>query len=124
MSQENVEFVRKVYERWSEGDFRASADLLDPHVLLLLHSLLHEPGTYLGGEAVAEYTRDLREGFQAPHAGGGGDHRGGRQCGGTSSSRPYVSVMGPWDDGGVWNPDPAKAAIRRRSRHGAVTSGK
>lgn len=46
----------------------------------------------------------------------------GDSAAGTSSSRPYVSVMGPWDDGGVWNPDPAKAAIRRRSRHGAVTS--
>jgi hypothetical protein len=28
MSQENVEIVRAVYERWSEGDFRAHVDLL------------------------------------------------------------------------------------------------
>ena len=34
MSQENVEIVRAVYERFSEGDFRASADVLDPHVVL------------------------------------------------------------------------------------------
>jgi hypothetical protein len=99
MSQENPEFVRKVDERWSEGDFRASADLLDPHVLLLLHSLLHEAGTYLGGEAVAEYTRDLLEGFHAPHAGGGGDHRGGRQCGGhlfKSPVRQHDGPLGRW----------------------------
>ena len=36
MSQENVEIVRAVYDRWSEGDFHASVDLLDPHVVLVL----------------------------------------------------------------------------------------
>jgi ketosteroid isomerase-like protein len=61
MSQENVEIVRAVYERWSEGDFRASADLLDPHVLLVLRPEFPEAGTYLGDEAVAAYTRDLLE---------------------------------------------------------------
>jgi ketosteroid isomerase-like protein len=61
MSQENVEIVRAVYERWSEGDFRASADLLDPHVLLVLRPEFPEAGTYLGYEAVAAYTRDLLE---------------------------------------------------------------
>ena len=29
----NVESIRAVYERFSEGDFRASVDLLDPHVV-------------------------------------------------------------------------------------------
>ena len=48
-----------MYERWSEGDFRASADLLDTHVLLVLHPEFPEAGTYLGNEAVAAYTRDL-----------------------------------------------------------------
>jgi hypothetical protein len=36
MSEENVEIVRTVYERWSEGDLRASVDLFDRHVLLVL----------------------------------------------------------------------------------------
>jgi hypothetical protein len=35
MSRENVEAIRAVYDRFSEGDFRASADLLDPHVVLV-----------------------------------------------------------------------------------------
>jgi hypothetical protein len=48
MSQENVEIVWAVYERCSEGDFRASADLLDPHVLLVLRLEFPEAGTYLG----------------------------------------------------------------------------
>jgi ketosteroid isomerase-like protein len=38
MSQENVEIVRAIYERFSEGDFRASADLLDSQVVLVLAS--------------------------------------------------------------------------------------
>jgi hypothetical protein len=29
MSQENVELLRVIYDRFSEGDFRASVDLFD-----------------------------------------------------------------------------------------------
>jgi hypothetical protein len=48
MSEENVEIVRAVYERCSEGDFRASADLLDQHVLVVLRPEFPEAGPYLG----------------------------------------------------------------------------
>jgi ketosteroid isomerase-like protein len=61
MSQENVEAVRAVYERWSEGDFRASVHLFDPHVVLVLRPEFPDAGTYLGPEAVAAYTRGLLE---------------------------------------------------------------
>jgi ketosteroid isomerase-like protein len=61
MSQSNVEAVRSVYQRWSEGDFRASVDLLDPHVVLVLGPEFPDAGTYLGIEAVASYTRGLLE---------------------------------------------------------------
>jgi ketosteroid isomerase-like protein len=61
MSQSNVEVVRSVYQRWSEGDFRASVDLLDPHVVLVLGPEFPDAGTYLGIEAVASYTRGLLE---------------------------------------------------------------
>jgi ketosteroid isomerase-like protein len=68
MSHANVEAIRAVYERFSEGDFRASADLLDPHVVLVLGpefapwlvaSLDHD--VLYGTEAVATYTRGLLE---------------------------------------------------------------
>jgi len=36
MSQENVDVIRAIYDRYREGDFRANADLLDPHVILVL----------------------------------------------------------------------------------------
>ena len=61
MSQEKVESVRTVYGRWSEGDFRASVDLLDPHVVLVLGPEFPDAGTYLGAEEVAAYTRGLLE---------------------------------------------------------------
>jgi ketosteroid isomerase-like protein len=68
MSEENVEIVRGVYKRWSEGDFRASVDLLDPHVVLVLDPefapyLMSNPdeGAFYGIEAVAAYTRDILE---------------------------------------------------------------
>jgi ketosteroid isomerase-like protein len=63
MSQENVEIVRAIYERWSEGDFRASVELLDPHVVLVLGPEFGqdspEGGTYSGIAAVTAYTRGL-----------------------------------------------------------------
>jgi ketosteroid isomerase-like protein len=65
MSEERVETVRAVYAHWSEGDFRASAHLLDPHVVLVLGPEFGpdspDTETYLGAEAVAAYTRGLLE---------------------------------------------------------------
>src|SRR2546423_9145265 len=68
MSQENVEIVRAVYERFSEADFRASMDLLDPHVVLVLGpefapNLMASPigGAFYGIEAVGTYTRGFLE---------------------------------------------------------------
>jgi len=62
MSQENMETVRAIYERFGEGDFRASADLLDAHVVLVLGPEFGPDfpggGTYLGAEGVTAYTRD------------------------------------------------------------------
>jgi uncharacterized protein len=62
MSEENTEAIREVYERFSDGDFRASADLLDPHVVMVLGPEFgpESPGagTYHGAEAVAAYTRE------------------------------------------------------------------
>jgi ketosteroid isomerase-like protein len=61
MSQENVEVVRNIYERWSEGDFRGGVDVLDPLVLFVLRPEFPDAGTYLGVERLAEYMRGLLE---------------------------------------------------------------
>lgn len=61
MSEENVEIVRRVFERWSQGDFRANVDLIDPHVVLVLRPDFPDAGAYLGPDGVAAYTRGFLE---------------------------------------------------------------
>jgi ketosteroid isomerase-like protein len=61
MSEENVEAIRRVYERWREGDLRADDDLLDPLILFVVSPEFPDTGTYLGLEALADYTRALLE---------------------------------------------------------------
>ena len=61
MPPQNVELIRGVYERWSAGDFRASVELFDPLVLLVMRPEFPDAGTYLGLERVAEYTRGFLE---------------------------------------------------------------
>jgi ketosteroid isomerase-like protein len=61
MSQKNLEAVRAIYRRWSEDDFRASVDLLDPLVLFVMRPEFPDAGTYLGLERLAEYTRGFLE---------------------------------------------------------------
>ena len=59
MSEENLEVVRAIYERFGEGDFRASVDLLDPHIVFLLMRHAPDAEVYVGLEAVAAATRGL-----------------------------------------------------------------
>jgi len=61
MSEENVDAIRGVYERWSEGDFRAGADLFDPLILFVMRPEFPDAGTYLGPEEVARYMRGFLE---------------------------------------------------------------
>ncbi len=61
MSQENVEIVRSVYARWSEGDFRATLDVVDPLVLMVLGPGFPDSGAYLGIEGLTNYTRGFLE---------------------------------------------------------------
>jgi len=61
MSQENVDTVRGVYARWSQGDFRARIELLDPLVLFVMRPEFPDAGTYLGLERLGEYTRGFLE---------------------------------------------------------------
>ena len=61
VSEEHVETIRGVYERWSEGDFSAGRDLFDPLVVFVMGRGFPEAGTYLGLERVAEYMRGFLE---------------------------------------------------------------
>jgi ketosteroid isomerase-like protein len=59
MSEENVEVVRAIYERFSEGDFRASFDLLDRHIVFTMDPNAPDAEVWVGVEAVAAATRGL-----------------------------------------------------------------
>jgi ketosteroid isomerase-like protein len=59
MSQENVDAVRAIYQRFSEGDFRASVDLLDRQIVFLMMPDAPDAQVYVGVEAVAAATRAL-----------------------------------------------------------------
>jgi ketosteroid isomerase-like protein len=61
VSRENVEAVRRVYDGWAQGDFRASMEVFEPLVLMVQRPEFPHAGTYLGVERVAEYTRELLE---------------------------------------------------------------
>jgi len=61
MSQENVEAVGNVYDRWSQGDFRAGVDILDPLVLFVLPPEFPDAGNYLGPEGLEGYMRGFLE---------------------------------------------------------------
>ena len=61
MSEENLEGIRAVYERFSKGDFRASLDVVDPLVLFVQRPEFPESGTYLGIARLVEYTRGFLE---------------------------------------------------------------
>ena len=65
MSQENVENVRQIYERWGRGDFRAGQEIYDPYVLLVLRPEFPEPGAYCGPDEIGKY---MREDFLADFA--------------------------------------------------------
>ena len=61
MSGNHVDTVRAIYERWEEGDFSASEDLLDPLVLFVMGEGLPDTGAYLGTEALAGYMQHFLE---------------------------------------------------------------
>jgi ketosteroid isomerase-like protein len=66
MSRENVETVRRIYERWGRGDFRAGAELYDRYVLLVLRPEFPDAGAYCGPDEIRRY---MREDFLADFAG-------------------------------------------------------
>ncbi len=58
MSGKNVETVRRIYERWGQGDFRAGVELYDPHIVLVLRPEFPESGPHYGMDAIRRYMQD------------------------------------------------------------------
>jgi ketosteroid isomerase-like protein len=57
MPRERVEAVRRIYEGWGRGDFRAGTELYDPYVLLVLRAGFPDAGAYCGLDEVGRYMR-------------------------------------------------------------------
>ncbi len=57
MSEENLEIVRRIYDEWGKGNFRAGTDLYDPDVVLVVRDDFPDRGTYVGPEAIRTYMR-------------------------------------------------------------------
>jgi ketosteroid isomerase-like protein len=58
MSQQNVEIVRGIYERWGRGDFRAGVELYDPFILFVLRPEFPDAGAYCGRDEIRKYMRE------------------------------------------------------------------
>lgn len=50
--------MRRIYERWAQGDFSAGTDLYDPHVVLVLRPEFPESGPHFGRDAIRKYMRE------------------------------------------------------------------
>jgi ketosteroid isomerase-like protein len=61
MSPGNVEVLRGVYERWSQGDFNAGVALFDLRIVFVMGPGFPEAGTYVGLGEVREYMRGFLE---------------------------------------------------------------
>jgi ketosteroid isomerase-like protein len=78
MSQENVELVRRIYDAWAIGNFRAGFDELDQHVVFVVSPEFPTFGVFLGRDGVRNYMWDFLEQWErmtieAKHIEGVGD---------------------------------------------------
>ena len=55
---ERLEAVRRIYERWGRGDFRAGPELFDPGIEFILRPEFPDAGTYHGAEEIRRYMRE------------------------------------------------------------------
>jgi ketosteroid isomerase-like protein len=63
MPEESVEtIVRRIYDEWGRGNFRAGPELFGPDTLLVLRPGFPESGAYRGPEEIRGYM----QGFLAP----------------------------------------------------------
>jgi ketosteroid isomerase-like protein len=58
MSEEIVAAVRRIYERWGDGDFSSGFELYDPYVVLVLRPEFPESGPHYGRDGIRTYMRE------------------------------------------------------------------
>jgi ketosteroid isomerase-like protein len=65
MSQENVEVVRRFYDRWARDDFPGPIELMDPEIEYINPAGAVEPGTRHGLDAFTKAVERVFEGWEA-----------------------------------------------------------
>jgi ketosteroid isomerase-like protein len=65
MSQENIEFMRAVYETWNSGDMDAFSEMYDPDAIVRPVEGWPEPGPWVGREAIMRRWEHVREAWNA-----------------------------------------------------------
>lgn len=64
MSEKNVEIVRRIYDEWGRGNFRAGSELLDPYATLVLRSDFPEAGGHHGPEEIRGYMQRFLDAWE------------------------------------------------------------
>jgi ketosteroid isomerase-like protein len=62
MSDRNlVALVRRIYDEWGRGNFRAGTDLYDHNVMVVIRPEFLDPGVYTGADQLATYMHNFLE---------------------------------------------------------------
>ena len=64
MSQENVEIVRRIFDRWATGDFGAGLNDLDRYVLFVVRHPFPEFGVVVGPDQIRDYMRRFLDNWE------------------------------------------------------------
>jgi ketosteroid isomerase-like protein len=65
MSEQNLELVRSIYDRWSQGDFVTPAGLYTEDTVLVVRPEFPDNGTFTGLEEIGGYMRGFLAAFDA-----------------------------------------------------------
>ncbi len=65
MSQENVEVVRRIYEKLNRGDVEAVVELCDDDFLMDMSERVFNPDTYRGHDGVRRFCEGVRDAWDS-----------------------------------------------------------
>jgi ketosteroid isomerase-like protein len=64
MSQENVDVVRRIFDRWATGDFGAGLAELDPYVVFVVRPPFPEAVETVGPDGIRKYMRGFLDNWE------------------------------------------------------------
>ena len=67
MSQENVEIVRRIYERLNRGDAEGVIELCDDDFVMDMTERVFNPDTYRGPDGIRRFCEGVRDAWESYH---------------------------------------------------------